>query len=73
MIVLQLHPRLRCFTDNHQLYYADIDIAILQEMLKNKGIFEIEWVDSSHQLADSLTKAGASSAKLLATLKSGKL
>ena len=50
-----------------------IDITILQEMLKNKEIFKIEWVDSSHQLPESLTKAGASSAKLLATLKSGKL
>ena len=49
-----------------------IDIAILQEMLKNKEIFKIQCVDSSHQLA-ALTKAGASSAKLLATLKSGKL
>ena len=53
--------------------WLHIDIPILQEMLKNKEIFKIEWVDSSHQLADSLTKAGASSTKLLATLKSGKL
>ena len=77
--------KIECFTDSHQLYDAvlsirpiqdrrlHIDIAILQEMLKNKEIFKIEWVDSSHQLADSLTKAGASSAKLLATLKSGRL
>ena len=45
-----------------------IDIEILQELFKNKEIFKIEWVDSNHQLADSFTKAGASSAKLLATL-----
>ena len=77
--------KIECFTDSYQLYDVvlsvrcikdrrlRIDIAILQEMLKNKEIFKIEWVDSSHQLADSLTKAGASSAKLMATLKSGRL
>ena len=40
----------------------------MHDMLKNKEITEIKWVPSKWQLADVLTKSGASSSKLLEVL-----
>ena len=45
-----------------------IDIAVLDEMLEKKEINNVSWVDSSSQLADCLTKRGASTEKLRAAL-----
>ena len=45
-----------------------VDICTLRDMLKNKEITEIKWVPSKWQLADVLTKSGASSSKLLEVL-----
>ena len=45
-----------------------IDIGILREMLYNQEISLIEWIDSDKQLADPLTKGGASTNKLIEAL-----
>ena len=45
-----------------------MDICVLREMIEKKEISDINWADSASQLADCLTKLGASSAKLLDVL-----
>ncbi|KAG0710632.1 Retrovirus-related Pol polyprotein from transposon RE1 [Chionoecetes opilio] len=64
--------KIRCFTDNKSLVDAlhscrcvedrrlRIDIAVLCDMLERVEITEVAWVDKSGQLADCLTKKGAS-------------
>ena len=47
----------------------ELDIAIIREMLEKKELAKVEWVSTAHQLADCLTKRGASSEKLLDALK----
>ena len=42
-----------------------IDLAVLQDMLLRKEIADVSWVATGLQLADCLTKRGASTAKLL--------
>ena len=78
-------PRIECHTDNHQLYDAvhslksiedkrlRIDMGLLQEMLNRKEISKIKWIVKELQLADSLTKVGASSTKLLEVFAQGQL
>ena len=45
-----------------------VDIARLREMMKLDEI-EVHWVDKTHQLADSLTKYGASAVRLMEVWK----
>ena len=71
---------IRALTDNQSLCDAvhstktiedkrlKIDIGILREMLHKQEISSIEWIDSDKQLADPLTKGGASSNKLIEAL-----
>lgn len=47
----------------------EMDVAIIREMLDKKELAKVEWVPTTHQLADCLTKRGASSEKLLDALK----
>ena len=47
-----------------------VDVACIREMVK-MGEIKVDWVDNSRQLADCLTKAGASSNSLLEVLRSG--
>jgi hypothetical protein len=68
------------YTDNKSLYDAvntsnlvldkrlRVDISALREMNDN-GEVHFCWVDSAHQLADTLTRKGASKKKLLEVLK----
>ena len=72
------NPRLpiKCYTDSKQLYDATqslrsiedkrlrIDIAVIREMLHKKEINEMIRIASEEQLADCLTKLGASPLKL---------
>ena len=44
-----------------------MDVARIREMLQLKEI-KVKWVDNEKQLADPLTKSGASSTKLLEVL-----
>ena len=76
---------IECFTDNHQLYDSvwsirpiqdrrlRMEVAILREMLDKKEITKINWIDKHNQLADCLTKNGASSEKLISTFKTKSL
>ena len=49
-----------------------VDIGRLQEMVQQNEIL-IEWIDGRLQLADVLTKAGASAARLVGVLESSHL
>ena len=49
-----------------------IDISALKEAIKQYKI-KYQWVPTNLQLADCLTKHGASSLKLTSTLRNGKL
>ena len=42
-----------------------MDISLLREMLEKKELKTVDWVPTERQLADCLTKKGASSRKLL--------
>lgn len=46
-----------------------IDIAVLRDYLRQKELQQIVWVSSADQLADSLTKGGAPTLKLIKALK----
>ena len=46
-----------------------VDIACIRSMLDNHEIDHIKWTNSETQLADALTKRGASQQKLLDVLK----
>ena len=73
--------KIECYTDNHQLYDSLYsirpiqdkrlwtEIALLREMINKKEIAKINWIENKYQIADCLTKYGASSEKLLNTLK----
>ena len=50
-----------------------LDRAVIKDMMKQKDINSVQWVDTHDQLADCLTKRTASSAKLLQVLFEGKL
>ena len=66
-----------CQTDNKSLYdsaYTStqildkrlrIETAIIREMLEGGLIYQLNWVPTSHQVADSLTKRGVPSHKIL--------
>ena len=67
---------INCFVDNKSLVDAlssskqvedrrlRIDIAVLDDMLGKKEINCVKWVDTCNQLADCLTKRGASTDRL---------
>ena len=73
---LKAAPRAFCKTDNKSLeehlksskviqnLRLRVDIARLREMVK-LGKIEVQWVDKNHQLADPLTKYGASAVRLM--------
>ena len=77
-------PAVTCYTDSQSLVdhmatshviqdkRLRIDIARLKEMAELKEI-DCKWISKDHQLADTLTKAGASSRKLIDVLQSGRL
>ena len=45
-----------------------VDIAVLDDMISRKEICEVKWVDTTHQLADCLTKRGVSTERLRAAI-----
>ena len=75
---------IECFTDNQSLFDTvhstnsitdkrlHVDMAILQEMVHKKEVL-IKWVETKDQLADALTKKGASSTRLMEALRSSHL
>lgn len=72
--------KINCFVDNKSLVDAlyscrsiedrrlRIDMAVLRDMLERKEITEVAWIDTSQQLADCLTKKGASPERLRAAV-----
>ena len=46
-----------------------MEVAILREMLNKKELTKINWIENKHQIANCLTKYGASTEMLLNTLK----
>ena len=79
---LNVLPKVTCFTDNKSLYdnlqsskivqdsRLRVDIARIREMV-HLGEINVVWVDKTKQLADPLTKAGASCTRLLQVLRTG--
>ena len=77
-------PPVRLYTDNKSLYDSarttnlledkrlQIEMNALREMIDNHQI-QIEWVSTSNQIADVLTKLGADKKKLTDVLSSGVL
>ena len=75
---------IECYTDSHQLYdglYSirpikdkrlRIDIAILKQMILRKEVSKINWIHKESQLADCLTKSGASTKELINVLSTKK-
>ena len=71
-------------TDNKSLFDASqtvkvltdvrlrVEMGIVRDMIEKKEV-KIKWIESGEQLADVLTKAGASSSKLLEVIEKGKL
>ena len=71
---------INCYVDNKSLFdslnsnkHVDdkrlrIDLAVLNEMIERKEIQSVRWVDTTHQLADCLTKKGASAERLRAAI-----
>ena len=51
---------------------ASLEIAKIKEMLEQKKIERINWVDTAHQLVDILTKKGVVPDPLVKTLNSGR-
>ena len=76
---------IECYTDCKSLYEAlksaksvsekrlRLDISSITELLETKQITSVSWCDTDKQLADSLTKKGASPKILRNTLESGLL
>ena len=70
----------KCFVDNKSLVdalystkavedkYLRINIAVLRDMLSQQDLHSVSWLRSSRQLANVLTKRGASSASLVAAI-----
>lgn len=46
-----------------------IDVSILREMVKKGELYQFKWLDTKHQVANALTKSGASADYLLTVLK----
>ena len=75
-----------CLCDNHSIvehvnkstktvsdFRLRVDIACLRDMISRKEITSIQWIKSSSQLADCLTKEGASSQNLLSMISNNRL
>ena len=74
-----------CYIDNKSLFeniYSTklvdekrlrIDIASIKQMIDRGEVAHVKWINAEFQIADSLTKRGASNAKLLHVMESGHL
>ena len=73
--------KIECFTNNHHLYDSvysirpiqdkclQTEISLLREMINKKDIPNNNFIENKYQISDCITKYGASSKKLLNTLK----
>ena len=79
-LLAQPPPLVKCYVDNRSLVDAvhstkavedkhlRIDVAVLRDMLHRGDVSEVSWVQSSRQLANALTKAGASTSQLVSAM-----
>ena len=77
--------RVLCFTDNKSLWEAvksnkavtekrlRVEIEGIKESIENGQVEKLIWIHNSKQLADCLTKKGASAVPMLKVLEQGKL
>ena len=84
VFALSREPMVKCFTDSQSLVdhlqtshviqdsRLRVDVARIREMIELNEC-DVQWVDKDRQLADPLTKAGASPSYLLEVLKTGRL
>ena len=85
LIELGFSVSIEAYTDNLSLREAvystkqvddkqtRIDIAALQQMLQENKVKQITWCSSDKQLANALTKKGASTKTLLEAICSGRI
>ena len=84
--ILNKNPKaikIEAFIDNNDAYEAiystkqmmkgrlRIDIGAIKEMIENKEVEAVAWIPAKYQLADCLTKRGASTRSLLQTINTG--
>ena len=81
--VIDRKPKIEAFIDNNDTYEAvyslkqemkgrlRIDIGCIKEMVAEKEVESVTWIPASLQLADCLTKRGASTKALVRTLNKG--
>ena len=74
---------IKCYVDNNDLFEAihskkDVserrlrrEVNIIKELIKNKDIDNVYWIPTKNQLADVLTKRGASTHNILNLLNQG--
>ena len=79
-LLMTPRPLVKCCVDNRSLVDAlystkavedkhlRIDVAVLRDMINRGDLSEVSWVQSSRQLANALTKAGASTTQLVAAM-----
>ena len=79
-ITRQPQPLINCYVDNQSLVDSlnsskcvddkrlRIDLAVMKDMLSRGEVNQVKWVSSQSQLADSLTKRGASTERLRTVL-----
>lgn len=82
VFALNKEPKVTCFTDSKSLIdhlqtshviqdsRLRVDVARIKEMIELKEC-EVKWISNEKQLADPLTKAGASPNRLLEVLQNG--
>ena len=48
-----------------------VDLAVIRQSV-SRNEFKLRWIETKHRLADSLTKQGTDSSRLVETLESAK-
>ena len=51
---------------------ASLEIAKIKEMIEQKTVHKVNWIDTVHQVADVLTKRGVNAQNLVKTLNNGR-
>ena len=77
--------KINCYIDNNDLYQAILsqkqvterrlrkEVNSIKELITNKDITSVKWIQTSDQLANVLTKLGASGQNILNVFKTGQL
>lgn len=80
-VLSSVRPIVRCYVDNRSLVeslystksvddkHLRIDMAVLRDMIHQGELQDVTWVQSAKQLANALTKSGASTAQLVEAMQ----